>query len=526
MTDLNPEQLAVVESRTRKGARCVISGPGSGKTSTMVELFHALRDSGVPASNIRCATFSKEAANTIETRAGVKGVFSTLHSLGYLICSEDGRKPVEPELRFRLMCRLIRKYKLDYKELDSFISKMRRGNITPEESAENFEYGYSRAYGEYERERIAAGWMDFDSMLCDAVRLLEENADTRARWQYEYLIIDEAQDTDNLQWRMMQLLSEKHGNVTVVGDPNQAIYTWRGASPENLTNFTQWFPGGKYFYLGKNYRSTQNIVKFIRENAPSDCPQELLDKMVSARTEVGAPIGMKMYFTEDAEAEAAVANAQIDPTNSIIIARTNQMLMPLERICDENNIFYHLLGKSGFWKQTEISKAINALKAHPSLSTEAAIAQTFPELESKYAVDDRTERDNDALKNLQTLRIIAEDFKSNKEFIVYANKKMHRRNTVKGLTISTVHQAKGGEWKNVFIIGARSGMMPHIKGDAREERRIYFVAISRAIDRLRITFAGSPSPYLDRYLPEAVLDKLREKAGEVEKIQKQTNFFA
>jgi DNA helicase-2/ATP-dependent DNA helicase PcrA len=492
----------------------------------MVDLFHALRDSGVPASSIRCATFSKEAATTIETRAGVKGVFSTLHSLGYQICSEDGRKPVEPDLRFRLMCKLIRKYKLDYKELDSFISKMRRGNITPEESAENFEYGYSRAYGEYERERIAGGWMDFDSMLCDAVRLLEENENTRARWQFEYLIVDEAQDTDNLQWRMMQLLSQKHGNITVVGDPNQAIYTWRGASPDNLTNFTQWFPGGKYFYLGRNYRSTQNIVKFIRENAPPGCPQELLDKMVSARSEVGAPIGMKMYLTEDAEAEAAVANAQQDPLNSIIIARTNQMLMPLERICDENNIFYHLLGKSGFWKQSEIAKAVFLLKMYSTMSTKFAFAAMLPTLEAKYAVDDRTEKDNDALKNLQTLRVISEKFSSTAEFLTYANKKMHRRNVVKGLTISTVHQAKGGEWKNVFIIGARNGMMPHIKGDPREERRIYFVAISRAIDRLRLTFAGSPSPYLDRYLPEPVLDKLREKAGLVEKIQKQSRLFS
>lgn len=526
MTNLNPEQRIIVEPQNRKGPRAVIAGPGSGKTSTMVDLFHALRNSGVPAANIRCATFSKEAATTIETRAGVKGVFSTLHSLGYQICSEDGRKPVEPELRFRLMCKLIRKYKLDYKELDSFISQMRRGTVTAEEALENYEWGLAKAYGEYERVRAAEGWMDFDSMLCDAVRLLEENENTRARWQFEYLIIDEGQDTDNLQWRMMQLLSQKHGNITVVGDPNQAIYTWRGASPENLTNFTQWFPNGRYFYLGKNYRSTQNIVKFIRENAPPGCPQELLDKMVSARSEVGAPIGMKMYFTEEAEAEAAVANAQLDPLNSIIIARTNQMLMPLERLCDQNNIFYHLLGKSGFWKQSEIGKAVEALKAYQTYSTSMALAVALPPLEAKYAVDDRTERDNDALKNLQTLRIIAEDFQFNRDFVIYANKKMHRKNVVKGLTISTVHQAKGGEWKNVFVIGARNGMMPHIKGDPREERRIYFVAISRAIDRLRLTFAGSPSPYLDRYLPEPVLDKLREKAGLVEKIQKQSRLFS
>ena len=93
---------------------------------------------------------------------------------------------------------------------------------------------------------------------------------------------------------------------------------------------------------------------------------------------------------------------------------------------------------------------------------------------------------------------------------------MHRRNDPKGVSISTVHQAKGGEWKNVFVIGANAKGFPHVKGDPKEERRIYFVAISRAIDMLRISFSGTPSPYLRRYLPDTILDKLREKAEEVD----------
>jgi len=322
------------------------------------------------------------------------------------------------------------------------------------------------------------------------------------------------------------LLSEKHGNITVVGDPNQAIYTWRGAHPENITHFERWFPGGKYFYLGRNYRSTQTIVNFVRENAPRDCPKELLEKMLPARSTVGAPIGLKMYWTDDAEAESALALAVADPLNSIILARTNRMIGALERICNRHSIRYHLLGKSGFWKQNEIRKAVEKLKDYPNLLVPAAMSLVMPSVEAHYAVDDRTDRDNDALENLQVLKEIGKGFPSTKEFCVYANKMMHRRNDPRGVTISTVHQAKGGEWKNVFIIGAKAGMMPHKNGDDGEEARIWFVAVSRAIDTLRISFAGTPSKYVRRYLTDEITKKLEDAAHEVEHIQAQTKLFA
>ena len=240
---LNADQQQIVDERD--GARCVIAGPGTGKTTTMTQFIESLLDSGVPASKIRAVTFSKEMAEALNKKVRVPGIVSTFHSLGYLICSDVERKPVEPELRHRLMMKLIRRWGLEYKELDGFISKMRREDIEPAEAVEcgNYSYACSSAYAEYERVRAAEGWMDFDSMLHDSVQYLE-NAQFRARWQYDYLIVDEAQDTDDLQWRMMQRLSEKHGNITVVGDPNQAIYGFRGAKPENITNFRSGFPAG------------------------------------------------------------------------------------------------------------------------------------------------------------------------------------------------------------------------------------------------------------------------------------------
>jgi superfamily I DNA/RNA helicase len=248
--------------------------------------------------------------------------------------------------------------------------------------------------------------------------------------------------------------------------------------------------------------------------------------MTAARDVKGSPIGLKMYWSDDAEAESALTLANKDPLNSIILARTNRTVGLLERLCNRYGVRYHLMGKTGYWKQNEIRKAIEAMKEYPTLTVDQACNLALPGLEAKYAVDDRTERDNDALENLKVLRLIGKDFKMAKDFTVYANKMMHRRNDPKGVSISTVHQAKGGEWKNVFVIGAKAGGFPHAKGDPKEEKRIYFVAISRAIDNLRISFAGTPSPYLRRYLSEEILDKLREHAEEVDKLQAQHKLFA
>lgn len=522
------DQTRVIDDS--EGARSVIAGPGSGKTTTMVGFVRRLLDRGIPPSQIRAVTFSKEMAVTLEKRVKIPGIASTFHSLGYLIASEVERKPVEPELRFRLMVKLVKKWGVEYKELDAFIAKMRRMNVSPDDAlngCNDFPWGCVRAYADYEITRASEGWMDFDSMLADAVQMLEK-PDVRRRWQARYLIVDEAQDTDDCQWRMMQLMSEQHGNITVVGDPNQAIYGFRGAQPENITNFQKWFPKGRYYYLGRNYRSTPTIVRFVRENAPPETPKELLDRMIPARAETGARIGMKMYWSDDDEAESALALARKDPLNSVILARTNHTVGLLERLCNSHKVRYHLLGKTGFWKQSEIRKAIEELKNFPGLSTEAAMSMVLPRMESKYAVDDRTERDNDALQNLKTLHAIGREreYKMARDFCAYANRMVHRRNDPNGVTISTVHQSKGGEWKNVYVIGANAKGFPHAKGDPQEEKRIYFVAISRAIDYLRISFAGTPSPYLRRYLTDEILNKLREHAAEVEKLQTQAQLFA
>jgi len=521
--ELNPEQLAVVSEFD--GARCLLACPGAGKTSTLVALIKRMLDSGIPASEIKAVTFSNSMAKVLADRIGVDGIASTFHSLGYAICSEGGRKPVEPELRYRLMIKLVKQWRLDYHEFDNFLARMRREGITPENSLnDENDYGMCRAYAMYEKERAEAGWIDFGAMVADALVLLE-NPEIRARWSPRYLIADECQDTSDDQFKMLQFLSEKHGNITCTGDASQAIYSFRGAEPDNLLNFQKYFPNSKTLFLTCNYRSTRRIVKFIRENTPPGTPEELRERMVAARNEEGERIGMKMYWQLDDEAEAALVLAQKDPLHSIVLARTNHVVGVLERICAQNKIKYHLLGKTSFWKQAEISKALEALKPFATSLTEMAMNMALPALEAKYAVDDRTERDNDALANLRILRTYAKEHPQTREFLAYANKMVHRRNDARGVTLSTVHQAKGLEFNRVFIVGANADGFPHKKGEPLEEARIWYVAISRAADTLRISFSGTPSPYLRKYLTEEILGKLAETAHEVERLQIQGGLF-
>lgn len=521
---LNPDQLAVVNAH--QGQIALIAGPGSGKTATLIARYNALLDSGVSPKDVLGITFTKEASLEM-TRRAPKGNFKTFHSMGYsILTAEKGRAPMEPELRHRLLIRLLRKYGLpDYKELTKYISRMRHLNISPEQAEEEdgtFKFGFPRAYREYETERLKGGWIDFDSMIRDAVNLLE-NPETRARHQWKYVMADECQDTDDLQFRFLQLITERYGNVLCVGDPGQSIYMFRGANPENLTDFTKWFPKGRYLYLGRNYRSTQTITTFVRDNYPISTP--LRDKLLPARPDVGAPVEFRLFNSEADECESAVVCANEDPLHSSILARTNRLLGPVENFCIENNIRYHLLGKSGFWKQNEITRAVEKLKPYSHLSTEAAMSIAMPGIESHYQVEDATDEDNDALENLKTLREISKKFATCKEFVVYANKVAHTRRTTKGITISTIHQAKGTEYVNVFLIGARDGMIPHSKGVWEEEKRIVFVAISRAIDSLRISWVGTPSPFFRKYLPENVLQDLQNKSKTVERLQKQLNLL-
>jgi DNA helicase-2/ATP-dependent DNA helicase PcrA len=299
---LNVDQQAVVDNPN--GVIALVAGPGSGKTATLVARHKALLASGIRAEEILNLTFTKYAAEEMKKRAGGVGDFLTFHSFGYRVISEmHGRPPVEPELQHRLLSRLVRKYRLDYKEFTAFISTMRHQSISPTQAMGEMPYGAPQAYDEYERERKAAGWIDFDSMVMDSLALLASPA-TRMRYQYRYVSIDEAPDTDLSQWGIAKHITETYGNVLAVGDKNQAMYGFRNAVVDFESRMKSLWPSVQTRYLGVNYRSTKTLVSFIRENVPEVSP--LTDKMTPARSNTGVPVQFRMDFSEANEVKSTM----------------------------------------------------------------------------------------------------------------------------------------------------------------------------------------------------------------------------
>src|ERR1700674_5201303 len=137
-----------------------------------------------------------------------------------------------------------------------------------EASSRDMEYFYALAYRDYEQKMREQGWLGFDACVKETVKLLEANDEVRTRNKRKYISVDECQDTDITQFKLLQLLFG--GNILVVGDENQLIYEWRSAQPGNLSNFERLFPGARKLYLGQNYRSTKRLVDFFREIIPVD----------------------------------------------------------------------------------------------------------------------------------------------------------------------------------------------------------------------------------------------------------------
>jgi len=561
---LNPEQQQAVNFG--EGAVNVLATAGSGKTTVLSKRTKRLLESGVSPDDILCLTFTVEAAKNMESRIGLvvpkdqRGGFRTFHSfclnlvrreakyLPYGLSSEpfpDG--PVLSKLLLQAMKENGIRRK-QFEEVRAFISKHKRQRSAPWElDGEFVDDTYSKTYEKYEQLLHDGGMLDFDSMIVEAVNILEKYPEVQDRWQFKWVMCDEGQDTDNLQFLLLQLVSKKHNNVFVVGDFCQALYAFRGAHPENLVQFANWFPGAKTIILPENYRSTPEIVQFSKQNAP--LKNELTNNIRTSNPVSNVPIEFRMFAGPNEEAESTLAQAHTDPGNSAVLARTNQQLGIYETLCLSHNIKFHLLGRSGLWNKPEIRTLVNlagfCLNSKPpekyseqliapfkgrirGMDASAALGAIIQhsKLEELYSNEDYSEDENFAVSNIRTVVEISGRFRTIGEFLNHARKAAHAsRKGKNALTLSTVHQAKGLEWKNVFVVGVQERKMPHERGDLEEEKRIFYVAISRAASRLRLSFAGTPSIFLQSYLTPEIRSQLQQHAQTVEKIQRQTELF-
>jgi DNA helicase-2/ATP-dependent DNA helicase PcrA len=497
------------------GSYVVISGPGAGKTTVLVERYIRMLTRGINTRDILNLTFTSAAADQMQARVGLidaKSAFRTFHSfalevlkkerefLPFELCDEV--IPVKAQ-DYQLLAELCHQFpSLQYKTLREKITRWKCENVEPSQALEEtrhqtIEYMYALAFEQYEKGMRRDGWLDFDACIVEVVKLFETNLKVLERWKRKYIAVDEAQDTDSRQFSLLKLIFD--GNIFVVGDESQLIYEWRSAQSGNLTNFSRYFSGAKTLYLGQNYRSTIRLVKFFKEILPID--NGLASHMFTENEEGDSPTIVE--YEDDYQEAHKVLEKIKDPEHTAILARTNRQLFIFQKLCTARGIRYKFLGRDGFWQQPEVKRLLKLAKeSSDTRPANEVLADLIVKHNLIWIYRNNADIDNDPVKNLNDAVKMSANKGGVSEFLNYLRRLTYATKAAKCLTLSTVHQIKGSERNSIYLIGVKEGVMPHKDGELNEEKRIFFVAASRAAKYLEISFYGRPSHFITRYLSE------------------------
>ena len=606
------------------GPISVLAGAGSGKTRVLTtRIYHLIRE-GVPAYQILAVTFTNKAAREMRERVrkmlGEENTSSspfiaTFHGLGRELLESYGKAigvprffsiydrddsekvvaaalkaldvgakdlPAQAGLSPRAVLGRISRHKGEGMRVHEFYEKHARSGFGNRIAAE--------VWLRYEKSLAAEKALDFDDLIALPVRMLEEHADIRALAQnrWEYLHIDEYQDTNELQERLAGLLAEKHKNLFVVGDGDQSIYGWRGAKMENILNFEKKYPDARTLILERNYRSTKNIVNAA--NAVIEKNRNRKEKY--STTERGAGEPLIVHMARSAEDEARWIALRIKqqmsegrkPEEIAILYRTNFQSRALEEGLLHAGVPYKLLGTHFFarkevkdalaWMRLAMdpSREVDKLRAAQSpprgigkitlgklaqhqirfgagraagqrsqlRAGELAKVESFERVIAELAsaarslvpsafvklvveksgmrrvlYEEGSANDRERFENIEELASVAtrHDSQPGKDGIAafLAESALASdqdemdlpaqagQGEKTGVTLMTVHAAKGLEFETVFVSGMEEGLFPHqgmgppVGGedsrDEEEERRLFYVAMTRAKERLILTLA-------------------------------------
>jgi DNA helicase-2/ATP-dependent DNA helicase PcrA len=598
--ELNVEQLKVV--REGDGPCLVLAGAGSGKTRTIVYRMAYLLERGIRPDKILLLTFTNKAANEmlsrVESLTGVNARLlwgGTFHSVANrflrkfapILCFRQNFTILDEDDSYSLIKACIKESGAAsvygrfpsvavIKHILSFATNSR---ISIEDALEQKAPGLLRFSAEikdigglYEKKKQAGNMMDFDDLLLNFVKILRDNAETRERLtrHFEYILIDEYQDTNPLQAEMIYLLAPQSKNILVVGDDAQSIYSFRAATVQNILRFPKIYPGTKIFRLETNYRSTPEILNLANEIISKNSAQFSKD-LRSVRENFQKP---DLFITPTAEAEAefiakkiqSFFDAGVSPREIAVLFRATHHSQFLEFELGKHGIQYEYRGGVRFFERAHIKDILAYLRILNQPSDEAAwrriltihegigevtaekifgevrgfdsvgeiishqFAFNLPEraragwkdftgilgrlleyhgqnpaelvkvlANSSYRDYLAVEHENseDRLEDIGQLAAFAEKYGSLTDFLaesVLYEGSGGRENRSGGdrLVLSTIHQAKGLEWDSVFIINLVDGAFPNQRaaseGELEEERRLFYVAVTRAKRNLILTY--------------------------------------
>lgn len=378
---------------TTEGPSLIVAGAGSGKTRVLTYRIAYLLQQGVPAGRIMALTFTNKAAREMKERiqrlVGTDArylVMGTFHSvctrlirpyadlLGYtrdftIYDTADSKSVIKAICKERGLDEKI------YKPTAvlSRISMAKNSGVSPSQYGANTQmlredreqrmYEVATVYELYQARLRATNAMDFDDLLINMLRLMDVSEEVRTKYQqqFQYVLVDEYQDTNYIQFLLVKRLAAPQDNICVVGDDAQSIYSFRGADIRNILNFRQVYPQARLFKLERNYRSTQTIVNAANSLIHKNVNQ--IEKTVYSEKEAGEPLHLQPYMDDRAEAEGVVqriqqAHRKVGYDGIAVLYRTNAQSRVFEGELRKRNIPYRIYGGTSFYQRKEIKDVL------------------------------------------------------------------------------------------------------------------------------------------------------------------------
>ncbi|MGX0911761.1 DNA helicase PcrA [Staphylococcus caprae] len=638
--NMNTEQSEAV--RTTEGPLLIMAGAGSGKTRVLTHrIAYLLDEKDVSPYNILAITFTNKAAKEMKQRVeqlvGEEAQviwMSTFHSMCVRILRRDADRIgiernftiIDPTDQKSVIKDVLKNENIDSKRFEprmfiGAISNLKNELKTPDDAQKEANDFHSQmvatVYKGYQRQLSRNEALDFDDLIMTTINLFERVPDALEYYQnkFQYIHVDEYQDTNKAQYTLVKLLASKFKNLCVVGDSDQSIYGWRGADIQNILSFEEDYPEAKTIFLEQNYRSTKNILNAANEVIKNN--SERKPKGLWTANTGGDKIQYYEAMTERDEAEYVVREIMKHQRNGkkysdmAILYRTNAQSRVLEETFMKSNIPYTMVGGQKFYDRKEIKDLLSYLRVIANSNDDISLQriinvpkrgigpssvekiQTYAvqnqismfdalgevdfiglskkvtqecinfyetitnlikeqefleisdivdEVLQKSGYRDMLEREQtlesrSRLENLDEFMSVPKDYEENTpleeqslinfltDLSLVAD--IDEADTQSGVTLMTMHSAKGLEFPIVFIMGMEESLFPHIRAiksdddhEMEEERRICYVAITRAEELLYITnattrmlFGRSQSNMPSRFLREIPEDLLESHTG-------------
>jgi DNA helicase-2/ATP-dependent DNA helicase PcrA len=557
LAGLDPEQRAAAVAV--RGPVCILAGAGTGKTRAITHrIAYAVRSGAVPPGQLLAVTFTARAAGELRTRLrrlGAQGVqartfhAAALRQLTYFAPRVlGGGMPDVVDKPLRLVgnaaARLrLRTDRTELRDLAAEIDWAKAVLATPDDYAARARAAgretsttpetIAKVYAEYEQTKLRAGQLDFSDLLLVMSGAIEEYPDVaeEIRSRYRHFVVDEYQDVSPLQQRMLDAWLGGRDDLCVVGDANQTIYSFAGATPEHLLGFRRRYPEAVVVRLERDYRSTPQVVELANRLVRGNADGAKLT-LIGQRADGPAP-SFAEHDDEPAEAKSVAAqcrgliDAGIPAAEIAVLFRINAQSEVYEQALADAAVPYVLRGGERFFDRPEIREARLLLRGAARAGQDGdklpdAVRSVLSSLNwhAEHPPPGGTARERweslTALVNLADDLIATMPEAQLPDLVAELDARVAAQHapTVQGVTLASLHSAKGLEWDAVFLVGLTDTTVPisHATTDAQiaEERRLLYVGITRARERLALSWALARSPGQRRgRRPSRFLDGLR-----------------